>query len=188
MSSTIPGHGHPTVPSKIGIPQADARQPLSSDTTPGTPTHGHGTRVVIGHTHATAATPAAAPRDVAVHVAIPDTESVRAPDAEDTTPGHGHMLFAFPPAHDAPSTPTHPRPSARVSRRSSLFSTADDVRDEAPVQDNARREHPLLDVAHGGVMPPTMEAEEPSSAEIDGHFYQPEAGHGAEAGAVEGSA
>ncbi|KAI0644970.1 hypothetical protein C8Q79DRAFT_880172, partial [Trametes meyenii] len=178
MSSTIPGHGHPTVPTKIVIPQTDARQSLSNDTTLDTPTHGHGTRVVIGHTHATAST---TPDSPAVHVAIPRTE-VRAPDAEDTTPGHGHMLFAFPPTHDAPSTPTHPRPSARVSRRSSLFSTADEVRDESPIQDDAPRGHPLLDVAHGGVMPPTMEAEEPSSAEIDGHFDQPETGHGAEAG------
>ncbi|KAJ2984998.1 hypothetical protein NUW54_g10301 [Trametes sanguinea] len=49
--------------------------------------------------------------------------------------------------------------------------------DEDDTHDGASVEHPVLDFAQKGMMGPTMEAEEPESAELDGHFNQPMGEH-----------
>ncbi|RPD67687.1 hypothetical protein L226DRAFT_527702 [Lentinus tigrinus ALCF2SS1-7] len=76
---------------------------------------------------------------------------------DDSSPTHGHGLFRVPPADS--SSPTAPRPSARVMRRSSLFLSNNDHGEEA--------EH---DPEQHQVLSATTEASEPSSAELDGSF------------------
>ncbi len=84
-----------------------------------------------------------------------------APFEEDSA-GHGHGLFRVPP-NDVP-TPTKPKPSARVARRSSLFQSTDVQFDEPQHVEHSFTETQHLD------LPPTSEAEEPSTAEFDGSF------------------
>lgn len=151
-SSASPSHGlHVVIASTTtGVP--------SSLTTPSTPTHGHGLFVLPnGEAH------------------LPSTDGTVS-----GTPTHGHPLrFVFPPpGSDSTSTPAQPRPSARVARRGSLFSTADEAQNEGEDVGNAMNEHPLFDVAHNAALPPTLDAEEPASADVGGRFDQPESVHG----------
>ncbi|KAI0657753.1 hypothetical protein C8Q70DRAFT_262453 [Cubamyces menziesii] len=173
MPANTIGHSHGT---KIVIPQTDARLPTANGS-PVTPGHGHGLHIVIPPTDARIP----APLDTPGHG---HTNAVLSTETTATTPGHGHGLFAFPPGTNSP---VHPRPSARVSRRGSLFSAADDGKNEDEETRNAV-EHPLLGIAHANTMPPTSEADEQSSAELDGHFDQPSCGHDKDAGPIEASA
>ncbi|TFK85105.1 hypothetical protein K466DRAFT_588389 [Polyporus arcularius HHB13444] len=86
----------------------------------------------------------------------------------DSSPTHGHGLFRAPPTGS--SSPTDPRPSARVMRRSSLFLSNND-RDE-------EHEH---DAEQPAVLSATTEANEPSSAELAGSFVEASASRGTEA-------
>ncbi|KAI8978260.1 hypothetical protein BD414DRAFT_495044 [Trametes punicea] len=106
-----------------------------ADTTPTTPGHGHINIAVPrpldtpGHGHTDIRIPR--PLDTPGHGHI----DVRIPTPLDT-PGHGHAnvsLFSLAsPRGDSPSTPTHPRPSARASRRTSMFSSASQVWEHDP--------------------------------------------------------
>ncbi|KAL7277601.1 hypothetical protein ACG7TL_008528 [Trametes sanguinea] len=154
--------------------------------------------IIIGHNHPQAVSESNAsatpPNADALRITIPHTDA-RTPAPLDT-PSHGHPNVIEGPATEArvatpdvatagqlhfalPSrgSPTHPRPSARVSRRSSLFSVANDAQDEDDAHDNATVEHPLLSLVQNGLMGPTMEAEEPESAELNGRFDQPAGEH-----------
>ncbi|KAI0366763.1 hypothetical protein BV20DRAFT_630566 [Pilatotrama ljubarskyi] len=171
--STVIGHSH----TKIVIPQTDARLP-ATNSSPSTPGHGHEVGIVApgteawvpGHGHE-------------VGIVIPRAEVSAGTDSTADTPTHGHGgRFVLPPPGDDPSTPVHPRPSARASRRGSLYTTADEANEHAAFSpSNATLEHALFDIARAGVMPPTMETEEPTSAELDGHFDQPASGREADA-------
>ncbi|CDO77579.1 hypothetical protein BN946_scf184936.g4 [Trametes cinnabarina] len=148
----------------------------------------HQPHVLIGA--AENSSPATADQGHALHVAIPENDA-RTPAPLDT-PSHGHpniidsaamdahvstsdgtstgqLQFALP----AGSSPVNPRPSARVWRRRSLFSVANDAHSEHEAQDGGSLEHPLFDLAQNGLMAPTGEVEAPESAELDGHFDQP---------------
>ncbi|OJT13809.1 hypothetical protein TRAPUB_9656 [Trametes pubescens] len=148
-SSASPGQGLHVV-----IAPATTRVP-SSLITPPTPGHGHKL------------------------FALPNGEA-QLPSADGTTDtpthGHGTRRFVFPPpGSDVSSSPVQPRPSARVTRRSSLFSTADEAHNEGEEDvGNTTIGHPLFDVAHNAALPPTMDAEERASAEVGGQFDQPE--------------
>ncbi|KAI0330430.1 hypothetical protein GY45DRAFT_1323772 [Cubamyces sp. BRFM 1775] len=171
MPANTIGHSHGT---KIVIPETDARLPTANGS-PVTPGHGHGLHVVIPPTDAR--TPA--PLDTPGHG---HTNAVLSTESTPVTPGHGHGLFALPPGTNLP---VPPRPSARVSRRGSLFTAADDGKNE---ETHNTVEHPSLGLARATAMPPASEADEQQSAELDGHFDQPESGHGKDAGSVEASA
>lgn len=142
---SIVGHTHFTAP----IASDEDR---SQSTTTSTPTvQGHGLRVITN--------------DADAHIASPGTTTV--------TGGHGHggRRFVFPPSDTSASSPASPRPSARVTRRSSMFTTADEAHEETRDGDSrgAARDHNNI---------PTMETEEPSSAELDGRFEQATPGQG----------
>lgn len=135
----------------ILIAHMAARTP-SSMTTPTTPGHGHPAKLVIPHA---------------------DT---RVPSNEDTVPGYGHGTRFVPPCPNSPtSMPVLPRPSARVLRRSGLFSATHEVQDEGDLgeQERAVLGHPFFDVTRIGALQPSMETEEPQTcAETDGPFDQ----------------
>lgn len=70
--------------------------------------------------------------------------------------------------------PVLPRPSARVLRRSGLFTAADEVRDEEDLgeQQGTALGHQLFDDTRIGAEQLTM-ADERTSAEIDSRFDKP---------------
>ncbi|KAH9856708.1 hypothetical protein C2E23DRAFT_452824 [Lenzites betulinus] len=77
------------------------------------------------------------------------------------TPDHGHAAIAWlgSPLSSAPSTPSFPRPSARASRRSASYSSANDFDRETPsTSETHAREDLSLDGAQGIVMPSVMDA------------------------------
>ncbi|KAH9856709.1 hypothetical protein C2E23DRAFT_856981 [Lenzites betulinus] len=153
---SIVGHTHFTTPIA-----SDADR--SQSTTTSAPTvQGHGLRVITN--------------DADAHIASPDTTTV--------TGGHGHggRRFVFPPSDTSASSPASPRPSARVTRRSSMFTTADEAREETGDGNSRGAEHghasALFDSACDHINMPTMETEEPPSAELDGRFEQATPGQG----------
>ncbi|KAI0704505.1 hypothetical protein C8T65DRAFT_741060 [Cerioporus squamosus] len=79
---------------------------------------------------------------------------------DDSSPTHGHGLFRAPPTDSA--SPTDPRPSARAMRRSSLFMSSQD-------RDEDEHEH---DAELPSMLSAAAEANEPSSAELDGAFAE----------------
>ncbi|KAI0764418.1 hypothetical protein BD413DRAFT_615858 [Trametes elegans] len=171
--STV-GHSHGT---RTVVPPTHT--PSSSDTsTSGIPGHTHvsGLRLVIAHSNASASG-AGITAGVPEHSHNNSTANATAPGSSPSTPGHSHGLHL--PLSPATGSPVHPRPSARVSRRSGLFSTADDARNEEHEDTVTGTEagHPLFDVPQNTTMPPTLETEEPPSAELDGQFEQPARGH-----------
>ncbi|KAH9888392.1 hypothetical protein C8Q73DRAFT_794158 [Cubamyces lactineus] len=172
MPANTIAHSHGT---KIDIPQTDASLPTANGS-PVTPGHGHGLHVIIPPTDAR--TPA--PLNTPGHG---HTNAVLSTETTATTPGHGHGLFVFPPGTNSP---VHPRPSARVSRRSSLFTAADDGKNDDETHKTA--ENPLLELARANTMPPTSEPDDQSSAELDGYFDQPGSNRDKDAGSMKASA
>ncbi|TBU34161.1 hypothetical protein BD311DRAFT_802540 [Dichomitus squalens] len=159
------GHNHglhvviPTTEASSSVPSATASNASDGPTALDTPGHNHN----LGRF----AAPASAP------------QSARALD----TPGHNHNLsFGWPPSaaaaaasaagDEAAATPTTPRASARVSRRSSLFSVADDSDAKTGAGSLFSVENGLGEVVGHThvVLPPTSEAEEPVTAELQGSF------------------
>ncbi|KAI0352032.1 hypothetical protein OH77DRAFT_1429071 [Trametes cingulata] len=170
--STIIGHSHGT---KIVIPQTDARKPARDS---GEDTPGHGHELGNGAPSTEAWLSSRTPNEVI----IPRTDVSLGTESTASTPTHGHGNFVLPPPGDSSSTPVHPRPSARASRRGSLYTTADEADEhDAVAPGNVTLEHPLFDIAPAGLMPATIEAEEPRSAELDGHFDKRASGRDADA-------
>ncbi|KAI0629685.1 hypothetical protein C8Q77DRAFT_1065715 [Trametes polyzona] len=111
---------------------------------------------------------------------VPPSETRRlSVDSVLDTPGHGHGAFVlFPSAGDSSDTPAALRPSARVSRRGSLFTTVDEAQAESGDEgEDTMAKHPLSDAVPDTTVPPTMGTEEPPSAELGGQFEQPTIDH-----------
>ncbi|KAI0629689.1 hypothetical protein C8Q77DRAFT_1065750 [Trametes polyzona] len=156
---------HPTRHALHLVIANNTKAPASTNT-PITSDHGHNARFVF---------PAAEERLASI-------------ESGSWTPGHGHGGFVVFPSPRDSTTPTALRPSARASRRSSLFTTVDEAHNGSWDEgEDAENEHPLSNVARSMTLPPTMETEEPPSAELDGHFEQPANDHGVQTHAEEGS-
>ncbi|KAI0366767.1 hypothetical protein BV20DRAFT_1055422 [Pilatotrama ljubarskyi] len=88
------------------------------------------------------------------------------------TPTHGHgdvvSRFVVPSMQslDSPMSPSHPRPSARASRWSGMFSDAADAQQQA-----LSPTHMLFDVPHSPLMTSPLESEEHSVAGQDGEAH-----------------
>lgn len=177
MSSVVIGHSHIT---EVPASPTNATAPTSNSSSA---SPGQGLHVVIAPT-TTRVPSSLTTLETPVHghtlFALPNSEA-QLPSADDTpgtgTHGHGTRRFVFPPlGSDAASTPVQPRPSARVARRSSLFNAADEAHNEDGEEDarDPTIGHPLFDITHNAALPPTMDAEEPASADVGGRFDQPE--------------
>ena len=178
MHTADAGHNHglhvviPTPASEPAsrVPPTNATDaPVALDT-PGTPGHSHTNGRFVLPTSSRA------------------PESAHALD----TPGHNHGLFRWPPVGTDAATPASPRVSARVARRSSLFSVSDDAEaasgagQESAHVLSAQSEGELQSHTHFRELPPTAETEEPASAEVHGSFDVDGNGNGGNNRAVEG--
>ncbi|KAI0827716.1 hypothetical protein BC628DRAFT_1317906 [Trametes gibbosa] len=171
---SVIGHTHGTA----AIPSdQNGSQPMTSSSSD---VPGRGLHILISNNAATrvpasTVTPISAVTPGHGHPGAIDahTEST---DTTAWTPGHGHggRRFVFPPVSTSASSPVNPRPSARVARRSGMFTTADEA--EGGNGHGSDHGHLHFDVVHNGAIPPPIEAEELPSAELDGRFEEPVTG------------